>query len=191
MATALRDPLEQEMQALGRAARAAAQALALAPRAAKDQALLAAAAALRERTGGPVMVADRGYYEQIVQRARQQLSPATFTSLWDEARALPLADVVAEALTLADEPVTPDELRTVAIDRASDVDDGSRVFSGLSLREREVLHLIAAGHSNAEVAQMLFISPRTVSTHAAHILGKLGLTTRAELIAFAHREGFA
>jgi glutamate-5-semialdehyde dehydrogenase len=47
MATALRDPLEQEMQALGRAARAAAQALALAPRAAKDQALLAAAAALR------------------------------------------------------------------------------------------------------------------------------------------------
>ncbi|HEX6015914.1 MAG TPA: glutamate-5-semialdehyde dehydrogenase [Geminicoccaceae bacterium] len=48
MATALKDPLEQEMQALGRAARAAAQALALAPRLAKDQALLAAAAALRE-----------------------------------------------------------------------------------------------------------------------------------------------
>jgi glutamate-5-semialdehyde dehydrogenase len=48
MATALKDPLEQEMQTLGRAARAAAQALALASRAAKDQALLAAAAALRE-----------------------------------------------------------------------------------------------------------------------------------------------
>jgi glutamate-5-semialdehyde dehydrogenase len=48
MATALKDPLEQEMQAQGRAARAAAQALALAPRAAKDRALLAAAASLRE-----------------------------------------------------------------------------------------------------------------------------------------------
>ena len=47
MATVLRDPLEQEMQALGRAARAAADALALAPRSAKDQALRAAAAALR------------------------------------------------------------------------------------------------------------------------------------------------
>ena len=38
---------------------------------------------------------------------------------------------------------------------------------------------------------MLFISPRTASTHAAHILGKLGLATRAELIAFAHRQGLA
>jgi glutamate-5-semialdehyde dehydrogenase len=48
MATALKDPLEHEMQALGRAARAAAQVLALAPRAAKDRALLAAATALRD-----------------------------------------------------------------------------------------------------------------------------------------------
>ena len=69
--------------------------------------------------------------------------------------------------------------------------DGDRAFFGLSPREREVLRLIAAGHSNAEIAQMLFISPRTASTHAAHILSKLGLTTRAELIAFAHRQGLA
>jgi DNA-binding CsgD family transcriptional regulator len=153
--------------------------------------LVAAAAALRERTGAPVMVADRGNYEQIVQRSRQQLSPAIFAAAWDEGRALPLEDVVAEALTLADEPVTPAEPRTASIDREGGLVDGDRGFSGLSLREREVLRLIAAGHSNAEVAQMLFISPRTVSTHAAHILSKLGLTTRAELIAFAHRQGLA
>ena len=48
MATVLKDPLEREMLALGEAARSAAAVLALAPRAAKDQALLAAAAALRE-----------------------------------------------------------------------------------------------------------------------------------------------
>ena len=50
--------------------------------------LVAAAAALRERTGAPVMVADRSYYEQIVQRSRQQLSPEGFAAAWDEGRAL-------------------------------------------------------------------------------------------------------
>jgi DNA-binding NarL/FixJ family response regulator len=61
----------------------------------------------------------------------------------------------------------------------------------LTYREQEVLRLIAAGRTNAEIAQALFISPRTASTHASHILNKLGLESRAELIAFAHREGFA
>jgi predicted ATPase/DNA-binding CsgD family transcriptional regulator len=153
--------------------------------------LAAAAAALRERTGGPVMVADRGYYEQIVQRARQHLSPASFAAAWDKGRELPLADVVADALTLADESVTPDEPRMTSGDREGGISDGDQAFSGLSLREREVLRLIAAGHSNADIAQTLYISPRTVSTHAAHILSKLGLTTRPELIAFAHRQGLA
>jgi predicted ATPase/DNA-binding CsgD family transcriptional regulator len=153
--------------------------------------LVAAAAALRERTGGPVMIADRGYYEQIVHRSRQRLSSHLFTAAWDEGRAMPLEDVVAEALALADEPVTPVEPGEAASGEEGSVADDNWEFAGLSPREREVLRLIAAGHSNAEIAQMLFISPRTVSTHAAHILGKLGLTTRAELIAFAHRQGLA
>jgi DNA-binding CsgD family transcriptional regulator/tetratricopeptide (TPR) repeat protein len=153
--------------------------------------LIAAAASLRERTGGPVMVADRRYYEQIVQRARELLAPAIFAAAWDEGRALPLEDVVAEALTLADEAATPSEPPEASISRKGDVEVRDPGFFDLSPREREVLRLIAAGHSNAEVAQMLFISPRTVSTHAAHILNKVGLTTRAGLIAFAHREGLA
>ena len=74
--------------------------------------LLAAAAALRERTGAPVMVADRGYYDQIVERSRQQLTPTLFAAAWDEGRALPLEDVVADALALADDAVSPDESRT-------------------------------------------------------------------------------
>jgi DNA-binding CsgD family transcriptional regulator len=57
---------------------------------------------------------------------------------------------------------------------------------GLTAREVEVLRLIAAGRSNAEIADVLFISPRTASTHAANILAKCSLATRAELIAFAH-----
>jgi DNA-binding CsgD family transcriptional regulator len=153
--------------------------------------LIAAASALRERTGAPVMVADRGYYEQIVQRSRERLSPAEFAAAWDEGRALPLDDVVAEAMDLADEQANLAEPGETASGRSSDSSDGDGEDFSLSPREREVLRLIAAGHSNADVAQVLFISPRTVSTHAAHILGKLGLTTRAELIAFAHRQGLA
>ena len=136
------------------------------------------------------MVADRGYYDQIVQRSRQQLSPDVFAAAWDEGRASPLEDVVTEALALADEAATTAGIAAASLGRESSGAD-DRAFSGLSLREGEVLRLIAAGHSNADVAQMLFISPRTVSTHAAHILSKLGLSTRSELIAFAHRQGLA
>lgn len=59
----------------------------------------------------------------------------------------------------------------------------------LSEREREVLHLLALGHTNQEIADMLFISVRTAETHRAHIMRKLGLTTRAELVRYAIAEG--
>ena len=55
----------------------------------------------------------------------------------------------------------------------------------LSLREREVLGLIALGHTNAEIGSRLHISEKTVETHRAHILDKLGLRTRADLVRFA------
>ena len=149
--------------------------------------LLAAAAALRERTGAPVMIADRGYYEQIVQEARAHLSEETFAAAWNEGRTAPLEDIVATALILADHAAAPTDHGGGGVRQGSRADADGDDFS-LSLREREVLRLIAAGHSNAEIAHVLFISPRTASVHAGHILRKLGLTTRAELIAFAHRQ---
>ena len=59
----------------------------------------------------------------------------------------------------------------------------------LSKREVDVLRLIALGHTNAEIAERLFLSVRTVETHRAHIQQKLALSTRAELVAYviAHR----
>jgi DNA-binding NarL/FixJ family response regulator len=59
----------------------------------------------------------------------------------------------------------------------------------LSDREREVLRLLALGHTNQEIAKMLFISVRTVESHRAHILTKLRLNTRAELVRYALAEG--
>lgn len=59
----------------------------------------------------------------------------------------------------------------------------------LSDREREVLRLLALGHTNQEIAEMLFISVRTAETHRAHIMQKLRLETRAELVRYALAQG--
>jgi len=55
----------------------------------------------------------------------------------------------------------------------------------LSEREREVLRLLALGHTNQEIAAQLYISVRTAETHRAHIMRKLGLASRAELVRYA------
>jgi len=59
----------------------------------------------------------------------------------------------------------------------------------LSDREREVLRLLALGHTNQEIAKLLYISVRTAETHRAHIMQKLGLSSRAELVRYALSEG--
>ncbi len=60
---------------------------------------------------------------------------------------------------------------------------------GLSGRELEVLRLIALGHTNAEIADALYVSVRTVETHRAHIQQKLRVSTRSELVRYALDHG--
>jgi two-component system, NarL family, response regulator NreC len=59
----------------------------------------------------------------------------------------------------------------------------------LSDREREVLRMLALGHTNQEIAKQLFISVRTAETHRAHIMQKLRLSSRAELVRYALAQG--
>src|SRR5919197_59497 len=59
----------------------------------------------------------------------------------------------------------------------------------LSEREREVLRLLALGHTNQEIAKILYISVRTAETHRAHIMQKLRLSSRAELVRYALSQG--
>lgn len=59
----------------------------------------------------------------------------------------------------------------------------------LSEREREVLRLLALGHTNQEIAALLYISVRTAETHRAHVMQKLGLSSRAELVRYALDHG--
>ena len=64
-------------------------------------------------------------------------------------------------------------------------------YAALTAREREVLQLVAEGRTSVEIAARLSISPRTIETHRANLMHKLGLHTPAELIRFALMRGIA
>jgi two-component system, NarL family, response regulator NreC len=63
------------------------------------------------------------------------------------------------------------------------------IYDSLTPREREILQLVAEGHTNGVIGERLHISPRTVETHRAHIMQKLGLKHHADLIRFALQRG--
>ena len=64
---------------------------------------------------------------------------------------------------------------------------GSEDDFGLTDRESEVLALVASGHSNRQIAEALFMSEKTASVHVSRILAKLGVSTRGQAAALAHR----
>jgi DNA-binding NarL/FixJ family response regulator len=69
------------------------------------------------------------------------------------------------------------------------VPDSAALTEALSERERDVMFLLALGYTNQEVAEQLYISVRTVDTHRAHVMRKLNLRTRAELVLYALANG--
>ena len=72
---------------------------------------------------------------------------------------------------------------------ASNTDEETQDYSNLSKREKEVLNMAAAGNTNTQMAEALFISVRTVEKHRQSIMHKLGLSKREELTKFALRKG--
>jgi two-component system response regulator NreC len=85
----------------------------------------------------------------------------------------------------------PSVARKVVEDYLKRVETGEERerYDGLTSREKEILTLIASGSSNQQIAEKLFISIKTVQTHRAHILEKLGLHDRTELVRYAIRKG--
>jgi predicted ATPase/DNA-binding CsgD family transcriptional regulator len=116
-------------------------------------------------------VPDHSLHQSRVAAARARLGEEAFEAAWAEGRAMNPEQAVEYAL---EQDATPEPEPDLA---------------GLSAREVEVLSLVAAGLTNAEVAGKLFISPRTVNWHLGSIYRKLGLSSRAEATRFAVEHG--
>jgi DNA-binding NarL/FixJ family response regulator len=109
-----------------------------------------------------------------------------------------LKDVVPDVLHAAiravasgDAVLTPRITRGL-VDRFAQIapwprdDDAGALFGRLTAREKDVFHLIAAGLSNAEIAERLFLTEATVKTHITRILAKLQLRDRVQVVIFAY-----
>lgn len=139
--------------------------------------LFGAAAARRDSTGTPILPIYLDRHQGRMALARAALDDSTFQSAWDAGRILRLDQAVAEALAIGEltpGPSVPARHLTPA-------------GSSLTVRECQVLRLIASGHSDREIAAELFISPRTASTHVKHLLRKLDVSSRAAAAAYAAR----
>jgi non-specific serine/threonine protein kinase len=146
-----------------------------------------AAAAVREGAGrGELMLPERGVYERAEQSARSALGVNAYATAHAAGRALPYEEAVAEAVALADELTSPDHER-----RAGATIPAAKRPAGLSEREVEVLRLLATGLSNAEIGDILFLSPRTVGVHIRRIYAKIGVSTRAAATRYAFESGLS
>ncbi len=103
------------------------------------------------------------------------------------------ADLLAaiRAVHAGDVFLYPSVARRLVSDYLTRVKSGEEQgsYDGLTAREREVLKLIAEGHTNQVIADKLVISPSTVQTHRTRIMQRLNLHSRAELIQYARRKG--
>src|SRR4051812_28689202 len=140
--------------------------------------LFGAAARMRELLATPVDAALAAEHDRAL-RTTQTTLGNSFAAAWTAGWELPLAALVHEACALnaAAMPADPRAL-------------SSATPSGLlTRRERDVLHLLVAGQTDRAIGDELFIGRRTVETHVASILNKLGLGSRTAAAAYAVRIG--
>jgi DNA-binding CsgD family transcriptional regulator len=139
--------------------------------------LWGAAERLSEISGGHIVREGKSTidYERTLTAARSQMEEAAWTAAWAEGRAMSPERAIEYALEqeeAAPEPASPEAYP-----------------AGLSAREVEVLGLVATGLTNAEVAERLFLSSRTINWHLSSIYRKLGSHSRTEAARFAVEYG--
>jgi non-specific serine/threonine protein kinase len=143
--------------------------------------LFGAGEALGEDLVVPLQFRDPAAEEQAMEIARDHLGEEAFAAAWERGQELSLE----QAISLVE------EVTTEAAHPAPDPPGASRNPAGLSERELEVLRLVAEGLTNAQVAERLYLSPRTVDAHLRRIYDKLGASSRAEAVRFAVEQGLS
>jgi DNA-binding CsgD family transcriptional regulator len=143
--------------------------------------LLGAAGRLEGQSGVPAFHMDPAEYQRDLQAVHNAMTPQAFTAAWNAGATMPDDQAVAEA----------DQIIADWGESASRPPGGLTSPFGLTPRELEVLKLVAAGQSNREIAEALFISVPTVKVHVRSILTKLDLDSRTAAAAFAIRNGVA
>lgn len=138
--------------------------------------LLGSIDAARERAG-VVDVAHAFQTTRVTADVRAGLGDRSFDLAWQAGHARSYAETRAEARKIGAEA------------RESPQGQAQLSHYGMTIRERDVLQLLAHGRSDREIAETLFISRRTAQTHVANIFRKLVVTNRIEATAMAHREG--
>jgi non-specific serine/threonine protein kinase len=140
--------------------------------------LAGVASALRDRTGLALPPAYRACFEPWFLLARRALPAAQVEAATSSGRAL-----------APDQSISPEQLRALLADEAAPGAAGTSRPDALSRREREIAAYVAQGWTNQQMADTLIVSRRTVESHVSHILGKLGLTTRAQVAVWATQHG--
>jgi len=142
--------------------------------------LWGAAAARRDTRGTPLPPVYRADYERSVTAARTQLGEQPFAAAWNEGRTMSPEQALAARGPLTMPTLVPAEPATVPHPpKAATYPDG------LTTREVEVLRLVAQGLTDAQVAEQLVISPRTVNTHLTSIYAKIQVSSRSAATAYA------
>ena len=137
--------------------------------------LFGAAQVLREAWGVPLEPALRPLEEPYLVGARSQLDESAWTEAWEEGRAMSMEAAFEYALS-EEEPSTITSSAAPTEQLSTPVSEHP---VGLTPREVEVLGLVAEGLTNPQVAQTLFLSPRTVQRHLNSVYRKLGVSSRA------------
>jgi DNA-binding CsgD family transcriptional regulator len=142
--------------------------------------LLGAASTLREALGVPRAPLDAPGYERGTTAARAQLGEQAFTSAWAAGGTMTPAQAIV-ARDLVAMLGQSNKTQRLPIPAPAELDD----LAGLTAREAEVLRLVAMGLTDAQVAEQLIVSLRTVHAHLRSIYGKLQVTSRTAATRYA------